>query len=71
MPKTMNGKVRSRSKFQSEIEILSEMDHPNVTKLYRAFEDQGNVYMVMELCERQSLIELMKNRKRLTETEVR
>lgn len=67
----MNGKVRSKDKIQSEVEILSQMNHPNVARLVRAFENENNVYMVMDLCENQSLIELMRNRKRLTEIEVR
>lgn len=71
MPKTMNGKTRSKDKIQSEVEILSQMNHPNVARLVRAFENEHNVYMVMDLCENQSLIELMRNRKRLTEIEVR
>ena len=71
MPKVLNGKVRSKEKIQSEVEILSKMNHPNVAKMVRAFENEHNVYMVMELCENQSLIELMRNRKRLTEIEVR
>lgn len=71
MPKTMNGKTRSKEKIQSEVELLAQMNHPNVARLVRAFENDTNVYMVMELCENQSLIELMRNRKRLTEIEVR
>lgn len=35
MPKVMNGKVRSKDKIKSEINILSTMDHPNVAKLVR------------------------------------
>jgi serine/threonine protein kinase len=71
MPKIMNGKIRSKAKIQNEVSILSQMDHPNIAKLVRAFENDKNVYLWMELCENQSLIELMKNRKRITETEVR
>lgn len=71
MPKVMNGKERSKSKIHNEIKILAQMKHPNVTKLKRVFEDEKNVYMCMELCENQSLIELMRNRKRITEMELR
>ena len=49
MPKCMNGKVRSKEKIQSEVEILSEMNHPNVANLVRAFESEHNVYMLMDL----------------------
>jgi serine/threonine protein kinase len=71
MPKEMNGKIRSIHKIQNEIDILSRMDHNNVAQLYKAFENDTNVFMVMELCENQSLIELMRNRRRITETETR
>ena len=29
---------------------MQMMDHPNVIKLYEAFEDKVKVYLVMELC---------------------
>lgn len=71
MPKVMNGKIRPKEKIQSEISILAQMTHPNIVKLIRVFENEHNVYMCMELCKNQSLIELMKNRKRITESETR
>ena len=37
-------------KFQQEIAILQELDHPNVLKLYEYFEDEKNVYLVTEIC---------------------
>lgn len=49
MPKVMNGKPRSKAKIKGEVSVLKEMDHPNVVKLYRVFEDEKNVYMAMEL----------------------
>ena len=49
MPKIMNGKVRSKTKIQNEVSLLSEMDHPNIAKLVRAFENDKNVYLCMEL----------------------
>lgn len=67
----MNGKERSIEKIQNEIDILAQMDHQNIAQLYKAFENESNVFMVMELCENQSLIELMRNRRRITETEIR
>jgi serine/threonine protein kinase len=49
MPKEMNGKTRSIQKIQNEIDILARMDHDNVAQLYKAFENDTNVFMVMEL----------------------
>ena len=34
-----------------ETNIIRELDHPNVIKMYETFEDSDNVYLVMELCE--------------------
>jgi len=36
--------------LDKEIEILKNVDHPNVIKLYELFEDSDNIYMVMEMC---------------------
>lgn len=34
-----------------EIDIMRELDHPNIIKLFEVFEDTRFVYLVMELCE--------------------
>lgn len=33
-----------------EIKIHSTLDHPNIVKLYKVFEDVKNMFLVMELC---------------------
>ncbi len=35
--------------LQTEVDILSQVDHPNVVKLYEIFEDSKKFYMVLEL----------------------
>lgn len=35
--------------MQSEIDILSQMDHPNVVKLYEIFDERDCLYLVLEL----------------------
>jgi calcium/calmodulin-dependent protein kinase I len=35
--------------LQTEVEILSQIDHPNVVKLFEVWEDKSRFYMVMEL----------------------
>ena len=40
-------------------------------KLLTQFEDDNFVYILMELCSNQTLVEMLRQRKRLTETEVR
>ena len=41
-------KVKNPDRFKKEIDILRQLDHPNIIKLYETFEDQRNVYLVME-----------------------
>ena len=35
--------------LQLEVEILSNMDHPNVVRLHEIFDDNNILYLVMEL----------------------
>lgn len=35
--------------MQLEVEILSQLDHPNVVKLYEIYDDYQVLYLVMEL----------------------
>lgn len=40
-----------RSEMINEINILKEMDHPNIVNIYEYFEDAQFLYIVMELIE--------------------
>ena len=35
--------------LQSEVDILSQLDHPNVVKLFEIFDEGDFLYLVMEL----------------------
>jgi calcium/calmodulin-dependent protein kinase I len=35
--------------LQTEVDILSQVDHPNVVKLYEIFEEEHCIYLVLEL----------------------
>jgi polo-like kinase 1 len=54
-----------------EIEVHKSLDHKHVVKFIGFFEDKDNIYVLLELCRRRSLMELHKRRKALTEPEVR
>jgi polo-like kinase 1 len=54
-----------------EIEIQQSIAHPNVVKMEGYFEDDDNVYILLELCTRRSLMELHKQRRAITGTEAR
>jgi len=47
------------------------MDHPNIVKFKECFEDKSNIYMILELCSNKSLMETIRKRKQLTESEAR
>ena len=35
--------------MQQEVDILSQIDHPNVVKLYEIFDEGTTLYLVMEI----------------------
>ena len=49
--------------FETEIKILTLLDHPNIVRLFEVFEDQKNFYLIMELCTGGNLLTKMKNNK--------
>eukprot|EP01017_Pseudomicrothorax_dubius_P045733 TRINITY_DN794_c0_g1_i1.p1 TRINITY_DN794_c0_g1~~TRINITY_DN794_c0_g1_i1.p1 ORF type:complete len:643 (-),score=160.85 TRINITY_DN794_c0_g1_i1:66-1994(-) len=63
-------KSRARQKLISEIKIHRSLHNTNVVSFEHVFEDQENVYILLEMCTNQTLNELIKRRKRLTEIEV-
>lgn len=44
------GTVRNPMRFEEEIKIQKQLDHPNVVRLYETFRDARKLYLVMELC---------------------
>ena len=69
IPKASLTKARARQKLMSEIKIHRSLHHNNIVRFEHFFEDMDNVYILLELCTNQTLNELMKRRKRLTEIE--
>lgn len=47
------------------------MLHPNIVKFEHHFADKTNVYMILELCQNKSLLQLVKSRGKLNESETR
>ncbi len=58
-------------RLRGEIEILKQLDHPNVVKLYETYEYDGQIYMILELCHGGELYQRLKDRKEFTESETR
>ena len=67
--KTSLIKSRTKQKLISEIKIHKSLNHENIVKFEHYFEDAENVYVLLELCYNQTLHELVKRRKKLTELE--
>jgi len=42
--------VKNPEQFREEMAIMKLLDHPNIVRLYETFEDQRNVYLILELC---------------------
>ena len=70
IPKKNLIKSRAKQKLISEIKIHKSVHHPNIVNFEHYFEDADNVYILIELCHNQTLNDLLKRRKRLSELEV-
>ena len=64
-------KQRHKQKLQSEIKIHRSINQKHVVRFEDVFEDKENVYIIMELCPNQTMLELVKRKKRLTESDTR
>uniref|UniRef100_A0A131Z160 Serine/threonine-protein kinase PLK n=1 Tax=Rhipicephalus appendiculatus TaxID=34631 RepID=A0A131Z160_RHIAP len=64
-------KPHQKEKMAQEIQIHRSLDHKNIVGFKNYFEDEKNVYIVLELCSRRSLMEMHRRRKTLTEGEAR
>lgn len=64
-------KPKAQQKLITEIKIHKKLEHRHVVQFHRYFEDAQYVYIVLERCTNQTLMELIKRRKRLSEPEAR
>lgn len=69
IPKASLIKSRAKQKLMSEIKIHRSLKHENIVRFLHFFEDSENVYILLEICSNQTLNELLRRRKRLTELE--
>ncbi|XP_037092997.1 serine/threonine-protein kinase PLK1-like [Pollicipes pollicipes] len=64
-------KQHQKEKMTQEITIHRELNHKHIVGFSSFFEDADNVYIVLELCRKRSLMELHKRRKAISEPETR
>mmetsp|Transcript_18632 Transcript_18632/g.33671 ORF Transcript_18632/g.33671 Transcript_18632/m.33671 type:complete len:565 (+) Transcript_18632:147-1841(+) len=57
------------SLFMRELQVLQELDHPNIIKLFETFEDEKYFHLVMELCTGGDLLERVVDKGALPEVE--
>ncbi|KAL8603817.1 Serine/threonine-protein kinase plk1 [Nucella lapillus] len=69
--KSLLVKQHQKDKMSQEIAIHRSLSHKHVVHFHTFFEDSNNVYILLELCRRRSLMELHKRRKAVTEPEAR
>lgn len=64
-------KTNQKEKMTQEIQIHKSLHHPNIVGFHSFFDDPHNVYIVLELCKKRSMMELHKRRKVVTDYECR
>ncbi|GKT35388.1 Kinase, PLK [Aduncisulcus paluster] len=64
-------KPKYEDKLRTEIKIHKSLSHPNVVRVYNVFHDSDAYYILMEKCSCLTLSEWNRNRRGLTEPEVR
>ena len=46
----LNNNLQSEIELKNEIEVLKNLDHPNIMKIYEYYEDDKNIYLINEFC---------------------
>ncbi|XP_014221745.1 serine/threonine-protein kinase polo [Trichogramma pretiosum] len=71
VPKALMTKSNQREKMTQEIAIHKSLNHKHIVGFHGFFDDSYNVYIILELCRKRSMMELHRRRKALTEWETR
>ncbi len=70
LPRSNITSDRQLQKLMTEIKIHKSLHHQKIVAFEHVFQDTSNVYILLELCQNQTLNELILRRKKLTEVEV-
>ena len=54
--------IQDKTQFQTEIEIMITLTHPNILKLYEVFEDERYYYLIIEKCNGGELFKKIKKK---------
>ena len=58
-----------RIRLKYEIDILKNLNHPNIVRLFEVYENNSSILLVTELCEGVELFEEISGRRKFTELE--
>lgn len=56
-------------RLKYEVDILKNLMHPNIVRLYEVYESKENIFLVTELCDGRELFDEISKRKKLKEKE--
>merc|ERR1719427_1688274 len=71
VPKSLFTKSHQKNTLSQEIRLHKALAHKHLVKLFTYFEDANFVYILLELCSKRSLQEMLMRRKAITEPETR
>ena len=60
-------KLKLLKQLNNEIEILKACNHENIIDLHAVFEEDGYIFLLMELCREGSLFQKLKKENRFSE----
>lgn len=66
-----NNKVKKKASYINEIEILKNIDHPNIIKIFEYFETDKKLYIICEYCKGGQLFDSLMQANFLTESKIR
>jgi serine/threonine protein kinase len=69
VPKSCIENERRARMLLSEIKIQKRLHHPNIVSMYRVYEDPTHIALTLDLVTGKSLIEIMQERRRMSEPE--
>lgn len=59
--------AKEKQRFFQEIEIMRQLDHPNIVRLYEVYQDEKRFYLITELCSGGELFDEITKRTFFTE----
>jgi serine/threonine protein kinase len=66
LPKALASETEFRQRFTREAQVVSQLEHPNIVRIFDSGEQDGQHYMVMEYLTGNDLNQLIKNNGRLS-----